>query len=125
MNYNETILSVREVERQYAALLRDVETKDFYKINLSNRVNCYRCQHCGVITKTIDIHAGVTPFIFECMCCGKDAYSTFYTDIAIKIKPSFEWYRPTLEECLKLRKKPYTLDHVLKGGLLSRKINTI
>jgi hypothetical protein len=122
--FRENLMSVREVERKYADLLRDVETNEFYtKVDLTNRVNCYRCKSCGGITKTIDIHSGVTPFIFECMFCKGDAYSTFYTDIAIAAKPSFEWYRPSLEETLKLRKEPMTLDHVLQGGLISRPLN--
>jgi hypothetical protein len=116
------LMSQRELTRKYNALIKDVETKEFYKIDLTNRVNCYRCQSCGCITKTKDIHAGVTPFIFNCQFCGKEAYSSFYNDIAPLIKPSFEWYRPTLEETMKMRSKINTLDHILQGGLLSRKI---
>jgi hypothetical protein len=117
--------SVREVERKYKDLLHDVATKDFYKIDLTNRVNCYRCQTCGLITKTKDIDAGVTPFIFSCEYCGKEAYSTFYKDIAPHRQPTVECYRPDINATLKLRKHPHTLDHVLQGGLLSRKIQSL
>lgn len=122
MNMNITMMSQREVERKYNKLIDDVKTKDFYKINLANRVNCYTCQSCRHITKTKDVDAGVTPFIFDCEKCNKEAYSSFYTDIAPHLKPTFEWYRPTLEETMKLRKNPNAIDHVLQGGLLSRKI---
>jgi hypothetical protein len=117
-------INQREVNKRYAKLINDVETSDFYKIDLTNRVNCYRCQSCGQITKTKDVDAGVTPFIFNCMHCGKEAYSSFYKDIAPQIEPSFEWYRPSLYETLKLRKKINSIEHVLNGGLLSRKVET-
>lgn len=114
--------STREVERKYNKLLKDVATKDFYKVDLSNRVNCYVCQTCKLITKTIDIDAGVTPFMHTCEHCGEVAYSTFYKDIAPYIKPTQEWYRPTLKQCLKMRNKQGLLDHILQGGLDVRKI---
>jgi ribosomal protein L37AE/L43A len=117
------MMSVRELTRQYNSLLKDVAEKDFYKIDLSNRVNCYACQSCKRVTKTRDIDAGVTPFMFSCEHCGETAYSTFYKDIAPHKEPTFEWYRPTLKECLKMRgKHEGLLDHVLKGGLEVRNI---
>lgn len=114
--------SQREVERQYNRLLKDVETKDFYKIDLTNRVNCYVCQKCRHITKTIDVDAGVTPFMHTCESCGDMAQSTFYKDVAPNLKPTQEWYRPSLKQVLKMRSDEGMLDHVLKGGLDVRKI---
>jgi len=35
-------------------------------------------------------------------------------------QPTIEWYRPTLKQVLKMRKKPQVLDHVLNGGLENR-----
>lgn len=118
------MLSNKEVEKQFNQLLRDVETKEFYtRIDLSNRVNCYTCQQCGHITKTIDIHAGVTPFMYSCESCGKTAVSSFYRDIAPSLKPTIEWYRPTLEKVLTIRaNNPFLFDHILSGGLIDRKI---
>ena len=113
--------SQASVERKYTQLLKDVETKDFYKIDLSKRVNCYLCK-CGHITKTRDIHAGVTPMMFACEICGNDAMSSFYNDIAPQQQPTFEWYRPELKKVLKMRKNPAMLDHILRGGLDYRKI---
>lgn len=115
------MLSQREVTKKYAALMKDVETKDFYKIDLTKRVNCYTCQSCQHVTKTKDVHAGVTPFMFECEKCGKVAYSSFYNDIRPGLQPTFEWYRPDLNEVLKGRNKGW-IEHVLQGGLLSRKV---
>ena len=84
-------------------------------------VNCYSC-NCGHITKTIDIDPGTTPFLFTCEKCGDMARSSFYIDRTPDQKPTIEWYRPTIEEVLKLRKEPGLLEHILNGGLEYRKI---
>jgi hypothetical protein len=115
------MISQRELERKFTALMKSVKEDDFYKIDLSNRVNCYKCQ-CGHITKTKDSDAGVTPFKHKCEECGDFSTSTFYTDILPDQKPTQEWYRPSLRELLKIRKNEPLLDHVLKGGLMSRAI---
>ena len=114
--------SQRQVEKKYNKLLQDVKTDDFYKVDLTNRVNCYSCT-CGHITKTKDIDAGVTPFMFTCEKCHGTATSSFFNDIAPDQSPTFEWYRPTLKQVLKMRKIPVMLDHVLSGGLDHRKCN--
>lgn len=116
------MISQRETERKYNDLLADVKANDFYKKDLTNRVNCYVCDS-NHVTKTKDIDAGVTPFYHECEKCGERARSTFYNDIAPEKEPTQEWYRPTLKEVLKLRKKEHLLGHIFQGGLLSRKIN--
>lgn len=115
------MISQREVEKRYSKLLKDVETNDYYKIDLTNRVNCYVCE-CGHVTKTKDIDPGVTPFFHRCERCGIPAKSTFYKDIIPDQPPTEEWYRPTLKEAFKMRKNPEMLDHVLSGGLVIRKI---
>jgi hypothetical protein len=112
----------KEIKKRYNKLLEDVRTKDFYKINLTNRVNCYVCD-CKHITKTRDIDAGVTPFLISCERCGGTARSTFYTDIAPEQQPTQEWYRPSLEQLLKIQENEAMLLHILKGGLDIRKIN--
>jgi hypothetical protein len=114
--------SQREIERKYNNLLNDVKTKDFYKTDLTNRVNCYTCQSCDHITKTKDIDSGVIPFMFRCEECGEIAYSSFFKDIAPNQKPTFEWYRPTLKQVLKMRKNEGQLEHIFNGGLDYRKI---
>lgn len=110
-----------EIKRQYERLLKDVETNDFYKIDLTNRVNCYVCPNCGHVTKTKDVDSGVTPFMFKCERCGELATSTFYKDIIPNQKPTWEWYRPSLDALL-YDKNDYDLDHILQGGLKSRKL---
>ena len=114
--------SRREIKRKYNKLLKDVETNEFYKIDLTNRVNCYVCS-CGHITKTKDVDAGVTPFMHTCEKCGQMARSTFYEDIVPEQQPTEEWYRPTLKEVLKMRKNEGMLDHILQGGLDVRRVS--
>lgn len=116
------MISQRELERKYSALLNDVATKDYYKIDLTNRVNCYVCS-CGHITKTKDVDAGITPMFFNCEKCSKSATSNFYRDIVPNQNPTIEWYRPTLKELMKKRVNEDFIDHVLRGGLNYRKIN--
>lgn len=106
---------------EYQELLRSVKTDDYYKTDLTNRVNCYVCQSCGRITKTKDIAAGVTPFFHDCEYCGEVAYSSFYEDLIPIKEPTQEWYRPDFEEFRQLDEA--MKEHVLKGGLLNRKIN--
>lgn len=118
----EPVESYKSIERKYAKLMQDVATSDYYKINLSNRVNCYVCFFCGHVTKTKDVDPGVTPFMFKCEDCGNPAQSTFYKDIRPEQKPTFEWYRPTLKQVLKMRSDYILMEHVLNGGLNYRKI---
>lgn len=112
-----------QIIKKYNKLIEDVKTDDFYKVDLTNRVNCYRCS-CGHITKTKDVDAGVTPFIIRCEECGSEAQSSFFKDIAPNQEPTLEWYRPSIEEVLKFRNNEEMLDHILKGGLAKRNINS-
>lgn len=117
--------SQRSIERKYEKLQNDVATKDFYKLDLTNRVNCYVCPSCAHITKTKDIDPGVTPMFFTCENCGcPNASSSFFKDIAPGQEPTFEWYRPDLKEVMKKRDNSGLLDHIFKGGLCQRKIKT-
>jgi hypothetical protein len=115
------MISQGEVIRKFEKLLKEVATSDFYKVDLTNRVNCYTCS-CGHITKTKDVDSGVTPMFFDCERCGGDASSSGYRDIVPHQEPTIEWYRPRLIDLIKMRHKTFLLEHVLKGGLMHRKI---
>lgn len=115
------MISQRELKKRYDLMMLSVTNDDYYKIDLTNRVNCYVCG-CGHITKTKDVDAGCTPMMFTCESCGKLATSTFYKDIAPEQTPTFEWYRPSLKQIQKMRNNPESLDHVLSGGLVRRQI---
>lgn len=115
------MMSVRECTKLYNKML-----KKHQKEVEPNRVNCYKCDRCGTITKTIDVDDGVTPFGHTCEHCGNPfATSTFYNDIAPKQRPTQEWYRPSLEETLKWRSKNESMmNHILNGGLDVRPIKS-
>ncbi len=115
--------SQREVKRRYLNLMQRVAKDDYYKIDLTNRTNCYVCESCGHTTKTKDIDAGCTPMMFDCERCKGTARSMFYKDFAPDKEPTFEWYRPTLKEIMKYRRRPDMLDHIFNGGLCYRKIS--
>ena len=100
---------------------RYVRIVNYYKGVAPKGVNCYLCR-CGHITKTVDIDAGATPFLFTCEKCGELATSTFYSDSVPDREPTFEWYRPTLEQVLKIEDEDI-LFHILSGGLEFRKID--
>ncbi len=113
----------KQIALRYAALIKEVATVDFYKVDLTNRVNCYTCDVCNRITKTIDRDAGVTPMFHACENCRHPrARSSFYSDISPHLNPSQEWYRPTLDEVLKMKNESALVEHVLSGGLLVRGI---
>jgi len=116
-----TLKSQREVMKAYYKLMEEVETNMFYKIDLTNRINCYVCS-CGHITKTKDVDAGVIPMMHNCESCDAFAYSTGFKDVAPDQPHTQEWYRPTIGQTLKLRKNPGLLEHVLAGGLNLRKL---
>lgn len=106
-------ISEREIERKYSKL--DIKLAD------PNRINCYTCPK-GHITKTIDIHHGVTPMFNSCSVCGMQSTSSWYKDIAPDIEPTYEWFVPTLAEVKKYKNQPDMLDHIFNGGLDYRKI---
>ena len=110
----------KDITKRYEQMLRDIESADIN--DNTGRVNCYRCQKCGKVTKTIERAKGDTPFGIECPECGEDAMSTFYNDI-IPDKPiEYEWVRPTLEDCFALCEAPFQLNYLLSGGLLRKKL---
>ena len=113
------MVSLRECIRRYYNMLKKHQSEVE-----PNRVNCYKCDRCGHITKTMDVDDGVTPYAFTCDYCGNPfATSTMYNDIAPKQKPTHEWYRPSLKETLKWRSKNTNmLEHILNGGLDVRPI---
>lgn len=82
------------------------------------RKNGYQCDTCGHIFVTEDIDEGVTPFMTNCHIgdCNGRATSMFYR-VPQWLAASVEWYKPTSLDGL----PPHTVEHVKKGGLLSRR----
>lgn len=115
---NEPMISQRELERKYNAMVNHESNNGVVS---ENRINCYTC-NCGNKFKTIDMAKGVTPFMMDCKQCVGMGKSSFYNDIYPEIKPTVIFYRPSLKECMKLRRKPNLLEHILNGGLYYKSI---
>lgn len=81
------------------------------------KINCYTCPN-GHVTKTQLRDVGVTPMFYECPVCRRMAVSSGFKDIAPEKRPTVEWYRPKNTEKLNW----HEVDHVMRGGLLARKI---
>lgn len=93
---------------------------------LIGRENVYVCPECNGYTVTIDVDAGVTPFLLKCrakgdgMCTGM-AVSSCYpkgprpTNMPA---PAWEWYKPKGMDYQKLSSEMKR--HVDKGGLYIR-----
>ena len=85
---------------------------------MNGKINIYHCQTCACDTVTIDIDAGVTPFMLDCKKtegCPGPAYYSFYTVPDPAPKPEWEWFEPRGDELKKLH--PAMLEHVKAGGL--------
>ena len=113
------MISQRAVTRMYALMLKNGSLQGEVD---SNRLNIYTCSKCGEKTITIDRDNGVTSFQIPCPKCNETAVSHFYKNIPKDAKPTWEWYRPTEEQCKGLRKQEALLDHIFNGGLVLRKM---
>lgn len=89
------------------------------------RRNLYMCRDCAAYIITIDRHKGVTPSFLACdSCTAGQKVSSFYRIALLPDgDPTHEWYRPDGEELIILLRNKYGMaEHLLKGGLLLRKI---
>jgi hypothetical protein len=93
-------------------------------MSYKGKINVYSCP-AGHTTVTIDTDEGVTPMMLRCTKRAKDgkhdcteyARSSWYRcDQALT--PEYEWYKPASLKGLNRDEK----EHVVKGGLLLRKI---
>lgn len=84
--------------------------------------NVYLCERCGHGFVSRDVDAGVTPMITSCINddCKGNAVSLFYKvpqEWLAKHNVAVEWYKPVALDGL----PAHSIEHVQKGGLLSRK----
>lgn len=108
-------ISVKDVQRQYSTIKNhDHVIKDgiFY----------FKCGTCDVVQKTEVIDPGVIPTALVCPEC-QNVMKRTNDDLMPDEPVQYEWIRPSLKECLKLRKpsKRPILDWIMKGGLLMEK----
>lgn len=108
------------MKRTKEQLEKDYQLMVEKTVSSPNRVNCYKCNECGHITKTYNADEGVTPMFHSCEKCNSNATSTMFNDIAPEQEPTQEWYRPTLSATSKM--SAGMQDHILLGGLDVRPI---
>ncbi|MGX9389778.1 hypothetical protein ACWX0K_10870 [Nitrobacteraceae bacterium UC4446_H13] len=87
--------------------------------SFKGKKNIYTCDTCGGHIVTVDIDAGVTPFMIACKVaetCEGTMRSSLYRVFDQSMRASHEWYRPAPPEAL----TGSQLDHVMMGGLLLR-----
>lgn len=105
-----------DIEKKYNELVNTIEAKIMY--DGREKVDRYTCEDCGHIIYTTYRDKGVTPFTVRCNRCGGTKYHDKTYDK--KSVPDYvlviDWYRPTLEDTLKM--SDGMIDHVLNGGLI-------
>lgn len=94
-------------------------------MSFEGKRNIYTCEVCFEHIVTVDRDIGVTPFLIECRCtpgCKGLMKSSLYRVFDQTMKPSYEWYQPSLSELSSM--EAHVINHVNKGGLLLRKVKT-
>jgi hypothetical protein len=90
------------------------------------RKNLYQCERDpSHLIVTVDLEAGVTPFLIECERCKEEGHrasmkSAMYHLHAMTVA-THEWYRPDSLAGF----SRWTRDHLEKGGLILRKRESI
>lgn len=88
--------------------------------SFQGKPNVYTCEACHGEMVTVDVDAGVTPFMLGCQAtpgCSGMAQSAMYRVPPERVaEATHEWYTPATLDGLDAA----TLDHVQKGGLLLR-----
>lgn len=106
----------KEIEKAYNKLIGEIEDRRMY--DGRNTVDRYTCEDCGYIIHTTYKDKGVTPFAIQCTRCGGTMYHNKTFDK--KTVPGYvlihNWYRPTLEQTLKMSNG--MIEHILNGGLI-------
>lgn len=106
----------KQIEKQYNKLVSEIEGKKMY--DGRGTVDRYVCDTCGHIIYTTYRDKGVTPFTMRCRRCGGTKYHDKTYDK--KTVPDYvnviDWYRPTLEQTLKM--PAGQIEHILQGGLI-------
>lgn len=114
------LVSSKTVSKLYKEMVNSMESKD------GRNVNCYTCEKCNYNIKTVYDDKGGIPEALECEKCHKKMVGSGDVDIYPEAEPTWSWYRPTFSDCLKMRTKSKApiLNHVLKGGLLMKKVES-
>lgn len=105
----------RDIQKRYKRITKE------YKGD-ADEVFCYTCDNCGQTIKVRQKDKGIAPMGIACPFCNGDALNA--VDTARNIPVTHEWYRPSLDEVMKMAEegRMFMLNFVLSGGLVRRKI---
>ncbi len=109
-------MNKEQIKEEYNQLVNEIEEKKMY--DGRNTVDRYVCKRCGSHLYTTYIDKGVTPFVIQCRRCSLGTMmhdKTFRKETVPPYIVVFGWYRPTLEQTLKMSEA--AIHHVLQGGL--------
>lgn len=112
-------MTKEQITKSYEKLVSEIEDMKMY--DGRGTVDEYICDRCCDSTYTTYRDKGVTPLVMRCRKCGGNAVhrSTYpkgsveYIRTLVKVQ---DWYRPSLEETLKMSEG--MIDLVLNGGLI-------
>lgn len=112
-------MTKKQITKSYQKLVSEIEEMKMY--DGRGTVDEYVCNRCGEKVFTTYRDKGVTPFVMRCRKCGGDAvhrdtYRKFSVEVFRSVVKVQDWYRPSLEETLKMSED--MIDHVLNGGLV-------
>jgi ribosomal protein L40E len=109
-------MNKEQIKKEYNKLVSEIEEKKMY--DGRNTVDRYICKRCGAHLYTTYIDKGVTPFTIQCRKCSLGTMmhdKTFRKETVPPYVVVLGWYRPTLEQSLKM--SDAAIHHVLQGGL--------
>ena len=106
----------KRIEKEYKKLVDNIENLRMY--DGRGTVDRYVCEKCGYTIFTTYKDKGVTPFTIGCSRCGETMFhdKTYEKGQVPEYLVIKDWYRPSLEETLKLSKG--MIEHILDGGLI-------
>ena len=110
-----------DVKKRYDERVSKIEEVRMY--DGRGAVDRYICDTCGHMMHTTYKDKGVTPFTVRCPKCNGTMYhkKTFRKDTVPGWVDVKNWYRPTLEQTLRMPE--HTIEHILNGGLILEKKN--
>ena len=110
----------KKLKAAYKNMVRRVEA-DTRRSEQKGLTNCYTCTNCGQVDKYLYVDSGTAPMVVGCSSCKKrSSFSSLMKQQAPNLAPTWEWFRPSLEQVKTFSKQPQLLMHILNGGLLRR-----
>lgn len=111
-----TEMKREDIENKYNDLIAKIENIRMY--DGRGTVDRYVCEDCGMIMYTTYRDKGCTPYTMRCKRCGGTMChdKTYDKNIVPNYVMVVDWYRPSLEDLLKM--SDGMIEHVLNGGLI-------